>query len=181
MTPVTFQCQADLEVSPQTIAAQILEVANWSSFQGYGVLPGVREAVFETRTDAVIGSRIRVVNTDGSTHVEEITVWDPEYRLALRMADFSRPLSGLATHFDELWEFERGATATRVTRTFALHPRSYIGKVALWAISFLLRKAINRQLEHMGSLADPEFAETRWSNSSRRADSNSPQENGSLT
>ena len=74
-------------------------------------LPGIKAAEFEARTPEVVGTRIRVTNTDGSSHVEEIVEWEPDRRLRLRMGEFSPPLSRLATGFDETWEFERTGEA----------------------------------------------------------------------
>ena len=51
---------------------QILDLSKWPEFNGYGPLPGIREADFETKTDEIVGTKIRVTNRDGSTHVEEI-------------------------------------------------------------------------------------------------------------
>jgi hypothetical protein len=65
------------------------------------------------------------------------------------MHEFSPPLSRLATHFEEIWEFQRVDRATRVTRTFRLHARSSLARCVLWMISFLLKKAIARHLREM--------------------------------
>ncbi len=72
----------------------------------------------------VVGSRISVTNTDGSSHIEEIVEWQPQHRLRLHMRDFSAPLSRLATGFQETWESDRIDGATRVSRSFELHAKS---------------------------------------------------------
>ena len=82
MKPIVFCCSADVSQTLEQIAEQILEVANWSDFQGFGPLPGIRRAEFEIRTDEIVGSRIKVHNTDGSTHIEQIVEWQPQ-RLSL--------------------------------------------------------------------------------------------------
>jgi hypothetical protein len=146
MKPVTFACHATLPHSPEEIAAQILDVSKWPGFQGYGLLPGIKSAYFENATPGIIGSRIRVTNMDGSNHVEEIVAWEPERRLVLRLGDFSKPLSSLATHFVETWQFERVGNGTSVTRCFAMHANSWSKKPALWLISFFLKRAIARHL-----------------------------------
>lgn len=149
MKPVTFSCTDTLPQSPEAIADQILDVDRWKDFRGYGPLPGIRSATFMLRTPQVVGSRIRVVNTDGSTHTEEIVEWNPATRLRLDMADFSPPLSRLATHFEEVWTFERRTEGTRVVRSFTLHPRSATARPVLWLISLLLRRAIARNLSEI--------------------------------
>lgn len=158
MKPLTFSCTDTLPQPPETIADQILDVGRWNSFRGYGPLPGIRSAEFTLRTPQVIGSRIRVVNTDGSTHTEEIIEWAPATRLRLDMEDFSPPLSRLATRFEEVWTFERLPEGTRVVRSFTLHPKSVATRPLLWLISLLLRRAIARNLSEIrtGHGATPE-------------------------
>src|SRR5262249_3882693 len=114
MKPITFTCEATLSLAPEAIAGQILDLDRWKGFQGYGVLTGIREAAFEVRTPDVLGTRVRVTNTDGSSHVEEIVEWQPDRRLRLLMHEFSPPLSRLATRFEETWEFQRRDDATHV-------------------------------------------------------------------
>jgi hypothetical protein len=149
MKPISFSCKATLSFAPSEIAAQILDVSNWTDFRGYGPLPGIKSAEFESRTPEAVGSRIRVQNTDGSTHVEEITEWLPESRLALRMQEFSAPLSRLATGIDETWEFERTNGGTKVVRSFQMHARSALTRPLLWLISKLLQRAIARHLRQI--------------------------------
>jgi hypothetical protein len=149
MKPITFACTDTLPLTPEEIAGQILDVANWPGFTGYGVLPGIKEAAFETHTPAVVGTRIKVTNTDGSSHVEEVVEWEPQRRLRLDMKDFSPPLSRLASRFEELWEFEPLGGGSRVTRSFKLHPKSLLAWPVLWLISFLLKRAIARHLRQM--------------------------------
>ena len=149
MRTITFSCTDTLALAPAEIAGRILDLANWTDFTGYAVLPGIKAAEYEVRTPGVVGSRIRVTNTDGSGHVEEIVEWQPENSLRLRMTGFSPPLSRLATEFVESWAFERAGTAARVTRSFELHPKSAVARPALWLISLLLRRAIARHLRQM--------------------------------
>jgi hypothetical protein len=75
------QSLAQLALTPEEIAGRILDVSNWHSFRGYGPVPGVKSAVFESRAPGVVGSRVRVTNTDGSGHVEEIVEWRPGERI----------------------------------------------------------------------------------------------------
>lgn len=156
MKPVSFCCRRAFQIAPETIAAQILEIENWPKFGGYGILPGIRKAAFETRTPDIVGTRIRVESTDGTSHVEEILEWEPSRRLHLRMAEFSPPLSRLATHFDEIWTFERHGDETRVRREFQLHPRSAVTRWLLLLISVLLRRAVDR---HLAQMAEVESAQ----------------------
>jgi hypothetical protein len=147
--PVTFICTETLPLAPAEIANQILDAANWTSFRGYGPLPGVRSAELETRTVEVVGSRTRVTNTDGSAHVEEIVEWNPDRRVVLRMSGFSPPLSRIADRFEEVWQFGRDGDQTIVTRSFSLYPKSPFARIPLFLISLLLRRAVARHLRQM--------------------------------
>ena len=150
-----------MPITATQLCRQIVELERWSGFRGWGPLPGIREARFERRTDDAIGSRIRVINTDGSTHVEEIVEWDPERRLVLRMSEFSPPLSALASHFEERWEFEPSSDRRpelRVVRSFRLHPRSRLARPVLRLIAAMLRRAVARHLTEITAeiAADPQ-------------------------
>ena len=149
MKPITVSCTATLPLAPEDVARQILDLAKWADFKGYGVLPGIKAAEFEVRTPGVVGTRIRVTNTDGSSHVEEIVEWEPDSRLRLDMKNFSPPLSRLATGFVETWEFERLGAETRVNRSFEMHAKSVVTWPVLWLISFILKRAIARHLRQM--------------------------------
>ena len=149
MRPITFTCRATLPFTPRQTADSILDLANWPKFQGYGPLPGIRSAEFEIRTAEIVGTRIRVINTDGSSHVEEIVEWQPQERLELRMSGFSPPLSRLATHFVETWTLRQNGDATNVERSFELYPSSRWTKAALWLISRILKRAVDRSLRQM--------------------------------
>lgn len=151
--PITFSCRETFSAPPEQLAAQILDLANWTNFQGYGFLPGIKAAEFDARTPDVVGTRVRVTSTDGSSHVEEIVEWQPARRVRLHMKEFSTPLSRLATEFFETWEFERTGDQTHATRSFELHARSWLTCPVLWLISFWLKAAVAR---HMRQLRGPE-------------------------
>lgn len=146
MKPITFSCEATLSLAPEEIARQILDLSKWPDFHGYGPIPGIKVAAFDVQTPGIVGTRIRVTNLDGSSHVEEIVEWQPEQRVRLQMKEFSPPLSRLATGFEETWEFRRVEGGTRVARSFRLHAKSMLARLILWMISFFLKRAIARHL-----------------------------------
>lgn len=149
MKPISFFCVEKSSSSPAAIATQILDLEKWRDFKGYGPLPAIKSAEFEVRTSEVVGTRIRVMNGDGSKHVEEIVCWRPDERIELRFSDFSPPLSRMADSFLEIWEFEREGDMTLVKRSMLLYPKSIASKAALWMISFLLKGAIARHLKQL--------------------------------
>src|SRR3984893_12938810 len=75
MNPITFSCEETLPFAPEDIAQQILDLTKWPDFHGYGPIPGIKVAEFDLQTPGIVGSRIRVTNLDGSSHVEEIVEW----------------------------------------------------------------------------------------------------------
>jgi hypothetical protein len=149
MKPITFTCEEALSLAPEDIARQILDLTKWPEFHGYGPMPGIKGAEFQVQTPGIVGSRIRVTNRDGSSHVEEIVEWEPNHRLQLEMKEFSPPLSRLATRFEETWEFKRTGNETHVTRSFHLYAKSFLARLPLWVISFFLKRAIARHLGEM--------------------------------
>jgi Polyketide cyclase / dehydrase and lipid transport len=149
MKPITFSCEQTLTLAPEGIARQILDVTKWPDFHGYGPIPGIKVAEFEVRTPEIVGSRIRVTNTDGTNHVEEIVEWQPDQRLRLQMMEFSAPLSRLVTLIEETWELEPIGNETMVTRSFQIHAKSVLAQPFLWVISILLKRAITRHLREM--------------------------------
>ena len=149
MNPITFSCEETLPLAPEEIARQILDLTKWPDFHGYGPIPGIKVAAFDVQTPGIVGSRIRVTNQDGSSHVEQIVEWEPDHRLRLEMKEFSAPLSRLATWFVETWDFEGVGNETKVTRSFELNAKSILAWPVLWVISFMLKKAIARHLREM--------------------------------
>jgi hypothetical protein len=147
--PITFTCEETLPLAAEDIARQILDLAKWPEFHGYGPIPGIKVAVFDVQTPGIVGSRIRVTNLDGSSHVEEIVEWQPDHRIRLEMKEFSPPLSRLATGFEETWEFKRTENGTHVTRSFQLQAKSFLARLPLRVISFFLKRAIARHLREM--------------------------------
>lgn len=147
--PIQIRTVSQSPHTPQEICEAFLRTELWPSFQGYGPLPGIRSAAFEVQTPGWTGSVIRVRNTDGSSHAEEITRWDPEQGISIRFRDFASPVRHLATHFTEEWHFRRTAEGTEVTRIMEMHPRNWLGAWLLRPISRLMKQAFehhNRKL-----------------------------------
>ena len=153
MKPITFSCAEIIGISSDEIAQQILNLANWPDFKGFGVLPGIKAAEFEVKMPEIVGSRIKVIDTEGSSHVEEIVEWQTDRRLRIHMKEFSPPLARLATDFEETWDFERIDGGTKVIRSFKLYAKSALTRPLLWVVSILLKKAIARHLEQMSMAA----------------------------
>lgn len=120
---------------------------NWVTFAGWGPLPGIKSASFERRTHDIVGTRFRVISTNGDTHAETITRWDPTRLLEIRMDEFPRPLSWIATCFVERWSTE-GDLATdqhhTVVRSFELHPTRLTTRPILHLIRWMMSRAVEQ-------------------------------------
>ncbi len=150
MKPISLTVNIPLASTPELLFENILELENWTSFEGYGPLPGIESARYESCTEEIVGRRIRVLNRDGSSHVEEILTWDCPYGLTMELKEFSRPLSYLATHFIESWTVRTGDSGTHIVRSFQLFPKNLLTRPPVWLIGRFMRRAIAR---HTAELA----------------------------
>lgn len=146
MKPIEINVVGHVQKSSQEICAEILDTARWSEFEGYSILPGIENAHFETKTPEVVGSRIKVQNKDGSSHLEEIVEWDLVNRVALRFQDFESPVRHFATHFVETWAFRKSGEGTEVSRKMTMYPKGILGWLMLFPISKLMKKAFEKNL-----------------------------------
>ncbi|MEM8892422.1 MAG: SRPBCC family protein [Bacteroidota bacterium] len=151
MPAIKFSCHKFISQLPKAISGQIADIEKWKEFTGHGFLPGIADARFDPKTPDMVGSKIKVRNTDGSQHVEEILLWEADREILMKLHEFSPPLKGIASHFMEHWHLERVDGGTMVERAFELHPRSIFTQPFLWLISLLFRKAIDKHLDEMAA------------------------------
>ena len=141
MKPIEIKIVGLIRKPSPEICQEILDTERWSEFRGYSILPGIKSAQFEVKTPQIIGSRIKVQNNDGSSHIEEIIEWDVSNRIALRFQEFDSPLRNLATHFIETWEFRKSSEGTEASRIMTMYPKGVLGWLMLIPISRLMKKA----------------------------------------
>ena len=146
MKPIEIKIVGLIRKPSPEICQEILDTERWSEFKGYSILPGIKSAQFEVKTPQIIGSRIRVQNNDGSSHIEEIIEWDVSNRIALRFQEFDSPLRKLATHFIETWEFRKSSEGTEASRIMTMYPKGILGWLMLIPISRLMKKAFEENL-----------------------------------
>ena len=137
-----FSVSVQSSLPAERVVEEILNVSNWPGFKGWGPVPGIQSAQIVERTDALIGTRIAVTNSDGSTHEETVTDYVPGQRLVMKIENFSPPLRKLARYFTETWQFEQHDRGTNIERTFELYPKGLIGKLILLPIEAALHKAV---------------------------------------
>lgn len=66
--PIVFACRRETTASLAEIVDHILSPENWTTFKGWGPLPGIRSAALERRTPELVGTKFRVVSTNGDRH-----------------------------------------------------------------------------------------------------------------
>lgn len=155
MPGIRLIVEATLPYPPRALTARMLDVEQWREFRGYGPIPGIRSAVFELRTPQVVGSRIRVVNRDGSRHVEQVETWDPDRRVVMRFGEFSAPLRWLARAMLDTWDFTPAGPGCRGRREMLMEARSFVAYPCVWVISWWLKAALRRHLHELGSAPPP--------------------------
>ena len=101
MKPISFSCEETLGLAPEDIARQILDLANWTDFKGYGVLPGIKTAEFEVRTAATAFHSGWGIQGDQSFHkcVQVLVQFDHRKRVLLAVfeqvfTDYSSVIAG---------------------------------------------------------------------------------------
>lgn len=141
----SFTTTDEFPCSPSVIFDGIVDLTKWSAFQGYGPLPGIREATLPVGEQLGLGSRVRVLNTDGSVHHEVVRIFEPHRRYSVVM-ELSPPASYLMNRIEEDIELtETPAGGTRMTRTFTTVPRSILIAPHVWLLTHgLLRRAVIR-------------------------------------
>lgn len=138
-----FTTVNDVRMPPPQAYAAILDLANWPLFRGYGPLPGIAEATLPEGGPIVAGSRVRVRNTDGSVHHERVVelVPDARYRVTMELVP---PASWWMARIDEDVRLEPIPSGTRILRRFETVPRFGLAWPVVWAITQLLRRAVER-------------------------------------
>ena len=131
------------------VYASILDVTQWSSFRGYGPIPPIESARYEHRTEALVGSRIVVHNTDGSRHVETIVDAQPPHLVTLDVLEITSPLRWVVAGFSDRWAFEDLGQQTRVTRTMVLQPSRWFTAPLVAIVALLMGAAVRRHLATM--------------------------------
>jgi hypothetical protein len=147
MNPIKIEVKSLINLSPKEISSIILDTSKWKKFEGYSILPGIEKAEFEKRTDSVVGSKIKVHNKDGSTHIEEIIEWDVHRKVVLKFQEFNSPLKKFASHFMEEWYFTVSDSGTEIVRVMKMYPINITGLILLKPISLLMKKALKKNLE----------------------------------
>ena len=132
MTPVRLSASraipAPVPVPFETVmAASLPEVLG----RRYGVLPGVRETREQPSTWDCVGQTRRIVTADGGTMLERLTSVDPPRSFGYTLSEFTGLLRPLVASLDGLWSVAEAGTGCRVTWQWTIHPRGWLGALAV--------------------------------------------------
>lgn len=133
---IAFTTITPIAASRERAFACVADPARWSSFVGFGPVPGIARgepSEFPQR----VGTRIRLENRDGSRFEETVTAYEPGRRYTVRV-HVDAPGSWFLRGVDETFDFEPAASGTRLVRTLRIEPRAF------WAIplAFLFAHAL---------------------------------------
>jgi len=151
LNPIELTTNGFVNRTPNDICSILLDTNRWSEFEGYSILPGIEKAEFEKRTAEVVGSRIKVRNNDGSSHIEEIVEWDVNKKVVFKFQDFNSILKYFATHFIEEWNFVTKDEGTEIERNMKMYPKHVVGWLILKPVSKLMKKALEKNLMQFSS------------------------------
>lgn len=158
---IQFEVIASTKTSPHEFCEAILDLNNWKSFTGHGIIPGIREVSKHSPDGNIVGTIFSVENTDASTHRETIVAYEPESLLVMHMDGFSRPLKYLASHFIEKWQLTRSDQGCRIRRSFEMHATNPVAALPLRVAAIFLRRAIRKHTLQIAAetAADPTASE----------------------
>jgi hypothetical protein len=145
----TFTIQVIYDKDPCLILDEMMHVENWSSFQGEGIIPGIKQASFVKKMDTHIGCIIKVENSDGSSHIEEFLEYEKDRYLKIKMHQFSKPLSLFAEYFIEEWLFEKQEFTYFLNRTLTLYGKGFFSNLFLSLVAKFLKKAIEKHTQFL--------------------------------
>lgn len=125
------------------------DAANFISFAGYGPIPGILHARYETPGPPRLGSIRRIQKTDGTEHVEEITVFERPSRHVSRITGFEAPFSWLVREGSDDWTFQGSGGLTVVERTFTFELTTVFVAPVAWVLMHFMKEAVRRDLTNI--------------------------------
>jgi hypothetical protein len=147
---IGFTVRASFATTIERLFDFTKDAANFVSFTGFGIVPGIKEASYITPGPPALGARRRIVKTDGTEHIEEIIVFEQPARHSSRITGLKPPFSWLVTSGEDDWRFaaERGGTAVERDFSFELTtPLAWIAAFPL--LQIFMREAVRRDLREI--------------------------------
>jgi hypothetical protein len=148
---LTLRARHQFDFPPERLFDFTNDAANFVSFVGFGFVPGIRSARYETEEPPRLGSRRRILKTDGTEHLEEIIAFERPVLHGSRISALSPPLSWLVRSGEDTWRFRaEGASGTAVERTFSFELTSPLAAVVAFPLLHLfMRVAVRRDLRNV--------------------------------
>jgi hypothetical protein len=146
---ITFTVEVKYFQEPRYIFDSFMQIEKWNDFKGFGIIPGIKTANFIVKSESIKGSIIRVENTDGSSHKEEILAFEIDKYLKIKLYDFTKPLSYFSTHFLEEWALKKMEDGYKIERSMTLFSKGKISRFILKVISLILKRAIQKHTEYV--------------------------------
>jgi hypothetical protein len=130
---------------------------NFTCFTGYGPIPGITRARYETPGPPRLGAIRRIEKTDGTEHREEITVFEAPVRHTSRITGLTPPFSWLVREAADDWRFRaEGSALTVVERTFVFELTTPLVAPIAWLILHLfMKEAIRRDMTAIDDRLSP--------------------------
>ena len=149
---VTLVETLHFEAEPGVVFDFTNATENFTSFTGFGPIPGIREALYETPGNPRLGSVRRIVKTDGTAHREEITVFEPPVRHVSRITGIAPPFSWLVSSGEDDWLFAADGSGTLVTRRFSFELTTPLAVLIAAPLTHVfMRIAVRRDLRNIAA------------------------------
>jgi len=144
--PASREAAFDLTVDPEL----------FTDFKGYGPIPGIVGVSARNPGATARGSVFDVHNSDGSTHVEEITWFERPERSVRQIREFSSPFRFLVRRVEEEWVLSQVPEGCRAWRAFRFELRSAL----LYPVARLLALAFERAMRDHARIVSARLAAT---------------------
>lgn len=122
---------------PAAVLGGVADLSRWSTFTGWGPLPGVARAELVDATELAAGARVRVTNTDGSVHHEVFERYDRGNGLRIRF-ELAPPVSWFVAGMVETME----PGGAGIVRRMEVTPRTWLTAPVAAGIAWILGRAI---------------------------------------
>lgn len=147
-----FTLRHPFSADPERLFDFTNDARNFVSFDGFGPIPGIAGASYETPGEPRLGSRRRILKTDGTEHFEEIVLFERPARHTSRITGVSPPFSWLVRWGEDDWRFHRAGLGTLVERTFRFELTSPLAAlIAAPLLHVFMRGAARRDLRNIAS------------------------------
>ena len=149
---IGFTARASFDTTPARLFDFTNDAANFTSFAGFGIVPGIKEAVYVTTGPPARGARRRILKTDGTLHIEEITAFETAVRHCSRITDLTPPFSWLVKFGEDDWRFSSAGGRTLVDRAFSFELTTPLAAlIALPLLHVFMRVAVRRDLRNIAA------------------------------